>query len=115
MFYIDENFLKNLPVNSIGKIIKNLISENTELLTDVEQFVFDNLNKKNKEIKSLYSNRTKKAWEKRKQNKTLPAPAPAPAPVQQKQPPKKLTLKEKNPVFWEAIQRKKHVLIDELI
>lgn len=109
MFYIDENFLKNLPVNSIGKIIKNLISENTELLTDVEQFVFDNLNQKNKEIKSLYSNRTKKAWEKRKQNKTLPAPAPV------QQPPKKLTLKEKNPVFWEAIQRKKHVLTDQLI
>ena len=131
MFYLDENFCSNfkfLSVEQIGKIVKKLVlGENFEKYDDkklniLESELLENLQKINIQKKESIQERNKKSWETRKRKKaeklandpsvpsvvTLPASAPAPAP-------KKMTLKEKNPVFWEAIQRKKHVLTDQLI
>ena len=133
MFYLDEDFCSNvkfLSSEQIGKIVKKLIlGENFEKYDDkklnvLETELLENLQKINVEKKIGFQKRTKCGWETRKRKQaeklatlssvpsvvTVPAPAPAPAPA-----PKKLTLKEKNPVFWEAIQKKKHVLTDQLI
>ena len=139
MFYLDEDFCSNvkfLSSEQIGKIVKKLIlGENFEKYDDkklnvLESELLENLQKINIEKKAGFQERIKRGWETKRKKKaeqlasvpsvpsvvTLPASAPAPAPVQQNnQPPKKQTLKEKNPVFWEAIQRKKHVLTDQLI
>lgn len=131
MFYLDEDFCSNvkfLSSEQIGKIVKKLIlGENFEKYDDkklnvLETELLENLQKINVEKKVGFQKRTKCGWETRKRKKaeqlaSVPSvvTVPAPAPVQQNQPPKKLTLKEKNPVFWEAIQRKKHVLTDQLI
>lgn len=131
MIYLDENFYSNfkfLSAEQIGKIVKKLaLGEDFEKYDDsklntLENELLDKLQKLNTQKKEAIQERNKKSWETRKRKKaeqlatlpnvpsvvTLPASAPAPAS-------KKLTLKEKNPVFWEAIQRKKHVLTDQLI
>ena len=132
IFFLDENFyskFKLLSVEQIGKIVKKLVlDENFEkydnnLLTPVEEELLQELKDFNNQKKEAKKQQYKKSWETKRRKKaeqlaTLPSvpsvvTVPAPAPVQQ--PPKKLTLKEKNPVFWEAIQRKKHVLTDQLI
>lgn len=132
MIYLDENFYSNfkfLSAEQIGKIVKKLALgkdfekyDNSKLNT-LENELLENLQKLNTQKKEAIQERNKKSWETRKRKKaeqlantpsvSSVVTVSAPAPVQQ--PPKKLTLKEKNPVFWEAIQRKKHVLIDELI
>lgn len=126
IFFLDENFyskFKLLSVEQIGKIVKKLVlDENFEkydnnLLTPVEEELLQELKDFNNQKKEAKKQQYKKSWETKRRKKaeqlasvpsvvTVPAPAPAP---------KKLTLKEKNPVFWEAIQRKKHVLTDQLI
>lgn len=129
MIYLDENFYSNfkfLSAEQIGKIVKKLaLGDDFEKYDDsklntLENELLDKLQQLNTQKKAAIKERNKKSWETRKRKKaeqlaTLPSvpsvvtvPAPAPAP-------KKLTLKEKNPVFWEAIQRKKHVLTDQLI
>lgn len=133
IFFLDENFyskFKLLSVEQIGKIVKKLVlDENFEkydnnLLTPVEEELLQELKDFNNQKKEAKKQQYKKSWETKRRKKaeqlasvpsvssvvTVSAPAPAPAPT-----PKKLTLKEKNPVFWEAIQRKKHVLTDQLI
>ena len=112
-----------MSVEQIGKIVKKLVlDENFEkydnnLLTPVEEELLQELKDFNNQKKEAKKQQYKKSWETKRRKKaeqlasvpsvvTVPAPAPAP---------KKLTLKEKNPVFWEAIQRKKHVLTDQLI
>ena len=126
IFFLDENFyskFKLLSVEQIGKIVKKLVlDENFEkydnnLLTPVEEELLQELKDFNNQKKEAKKQQYKKSWETKRRKKaeqlasvpsvvTVPAPAPAP---------KKLTLKEKNPVFWEAIQRKKHDLTDHLI
>lgn len=129
MFYLDEDFCSNvkfLSSEQIGKIVKKLIlGENFEKYDDkklnvLETELLENLQKINVEKKVGFQKRTKCGWETRKRKQaeklaSVPSVVTVSAPVQQNQPPKKLTLKEKNPVFWEAIQRKKHVLTDQLI
>lgn len=133
IFFLDENFyskFKLLSVEQIGKIVKKLVLKDdfekydNNILTPVEKEILDELINFNTQKKEATKQRYEKSWETRKRKQaeklatlssvpsvvTVPAPAPAPAPA-----PKKLTLKEKNPVFWEAIQRKKHVLTDQLI
>ena len=133
MIYLDENFYSNfkfLSAEQIGKIVKKLaLGDDFEKYDDsklntLESELLDKLQQLNTQKKEAIQERNKKSWETRKRKKaeqlasvpnvpsvvTLPASAPATV-----QPPKKLTLKEKNPVFWEAIQRKKHVLTDQLI
>lgn len=132
IFFLDENFyskFKLLSVEQIGKIVKKLVLKDdfekydNNILTPVEKEILDELINFNTQKKEATKQRYEKSWETRKRKKaeqlasvpsvvTLPVPAPVPAPAPA---PKKLTLKEKNPVFWEAIQRKKHVLIDQLI
>lgn len=135
MIYLDENFYSNfkfLSAEQIGKIVKKLaLGEDFEKYDDsklntLENELLDKLQQLNTQKKAGIQERIKRGWETKRRKKaeqlasvpsvpsvvTLPASAPAPATVQ---PPKKLTLKEKNPVFWEAIQRKKHVLTDQLI
>lgn len=130
MIYLDENFYSNfkfLSAEQIGKIVKKLALgkdfekyDNSKLNT-LENELLENLQKLNTQKKEAIQERNKKSWETRKRKKaeqlantpSVSSVVTVPATVQQ--PPKKLTLKEKNPVFWEAIQRKKHVLIDELI
>lgn len=132
IFFLDENFyskFKLLSVEQIGKIVKKLVlDENFErydnnTLTPVEEELLKELRDFNNQKKEAKRQQYQKSWETKRRKKaeqlasvpnvpsvvTLPASAPAPAA------PKKLTLKEKNPVFWEAIQRKKHVLTDQLI
>ena len=132
IFFLDENFyskFKLLSVEQIGKIVKKLVlDENFErydnnTLTPVEEELLKELRDFNNQKKEAKKQQYQKSWETKRRKKaeqlasvpSVPSvvTVSAPAPVQQ--PPKKLTLKEKNPVFWEAIQRKKHVLIDELI
>ena len=132
MFFLDENFyskFKLLSVEQIGKIVKKLVLNDdfekydNNILTPIEKEILDELINFNNQKKESTKQRYTKSWETRKRKKaeqlantpsvSSVVTVSAPAPVQQ--PPKKLTLKEKNPVFWEAIQRKKHVLIDELI
>lgn len=131
MIYLDENFYLNfkfLSVEQIGKIVKKLaLGEDFEKYDDsklntLENELLEKLQQLNTQKKEGFQKRIQRGWETRKRKKaeqlatlpsvpsvvTVPAPAPAPAP-------KKMTLKEKNPVFWEAIQRKKHVLTDQLI
>lgn len=134
MIYLDENFYSNfkfLSAEQIGKIVKKLaLGEDFEKYDDsklntLENELLDKLQQLNTQKKAGIQERIKRGWETKRRKKAeqlANAPSvpsvvtlPAPAPVQQNQPPKKLTLKEKNPVFWEAIQRKKHVLINELI
>ena len=134
MIYLDENFYSNfkfLSAEQIGKIVKKLaLGDDFEKYDDsklntLENELLDKLQQLNTQKKEAIQERNKKSWETRKRKKAeqlasvpnVPSvvTVPAPAPVQQNQPPKKLTLKEKNPVFWEAIQRKKHVLTDQLI
>ena len=132
MFFLDENFyskFKLLSVEQIGKIVKKLVLNDdfekydNNILTPIEKEILDELINFNNQKKESTKQRYTKSWETRKRKKaeqlantpsvSSVVTVSAPAPVQQ--PPKKLTLKEKNPVFWEAIQRKKHVLINELI
>lgn len=131
MIYLDENFYSNfkfLSAEQIGKIVKKLaLGDDFEKYDDsklntLENELLDKLQKLNTQKKVGIQERIKKGWETKRRKKaeqlaSVPSvvTVPAPAPVQQNQPPKKLTLKEKNPVFWEAIQRKKHVLTDQLI
>ena len=131
MIYLDENFYSNfkfLSAEQIGKIVKKLaLGDDFEKYDDsklntLENELLDKLKKLNTQKKVGIQERIKKGWETKRRKKaeqlaSVPSvvTVPAPAPVQQNQPPKKLTLKEKNPVFWEAIQRKKHVLTDQLI
>lgn len=134
MIYLDENFYSNfkfLSAEQIGKIVKKLaLGDDFEKYDDsklntLENELLDKLQQLNTQKKAGIQERIKRGWETKRRKKaeqlaTLPSipsvvTVPAPAPVQQNQPPKKLTLKEKNPVFWEAIQRKKHVLTDQLI
>ena len=129
MFYLDEDFCSNvkfLSSEQIGKIVKKLVlGENFEKCDDkklnvLETELLENLQKINVEKKEGFQKRTKCGWETRKRKKAEQlANAPSVSSVVTvpavQQPQKKLTLKEKNPVFWEAIQRKKHVLIDQLI
>lgn len=133
MIYLDENFYSNfkfLSAEQIGKIVKKLaLGDDFEKYDDsklntLENELLDKLQQLNTQKKAGIQERIKRGWETKRRKKaeqlasvpnvpsvvTLPASAPAPAPA-----PKKLTLKEKNPVFWEAIQRKKHVLTDQLI
>lgn len=132
MIYLDENFYSNfkfLSAEQIGKIVKKLaLGEDFEKYDDsklntLENELLDKLQQLNTQKKAGIQERIKRGWETKRRKKaeqlasvpsvvTLPVPAPVPAPAPA---PKKLTLKEKNPVFWEAIQRKKHVLTDQLI
>lgn len=131
MIYLDENFYSNfkfLSAEQIGKIVKKLaLGEDFEKYDDsklntLENELLDKLQQLNTQKKAGIQERIKRGWETKRRKKaeqlaSVPSVVtlPVPAPVQQNQPPKKLTLKEKNPVFWEAIQRKKHVLTDQLI
>lgn len=129
MFFLDENFyskFKLLSVEQIGKIVKKLVlDENFEkydnnILSSVEEELLKELRDFNNQKKEAKKQQYQKSWETKRRKKaeqlaSVPSVVTVPAPAPAQQPPKKLTLKEKNPVFWEAIQRKKHVLIDELI
>lgn len=130
MIYLDENFYSNfkfLSAEQIGKIVKKLaLGEDFEKYDDsklntLENELLDKLQQLNTQKKAGIQERIKRGWETKRRKKaeqlantpSVSSVVTVPAPAQQ--PSKKLTLKEKNPVFWEAIQRKKHVLTDQLI
>ena len=135
MFYLDENFCSNfkfLSVEQIGKIVKKLVlGENFEKYDDkklsvLESELLENLQNLNTQKKESIQERNKKSWEtrKRKQAEQLATASALPtvpsvstvAPIlklpEEKE--KKEKLKAVNPVFWEAIQRKKRVLTNSL-
>ena len=70
MFYLDSNFintLKLLPVESIGKIIKNVINEEaTENLNEFENDLYLNIKSLNEEKQTNYKAAALKRWQKRK-------------------------------------------------